>query len=160
MLGEIRMIGTSWSRKILPFLICAVVAVACDDGGGRNNVGAPPFGTIRFSMVGDATGDQDFVALTDDVRLTELAIDETQLPFTERTLFPIGPIDRGNGDGGHNLNWNWHFLRDQWDLTDTVNPTCDGNAMIVDQAVDYWVDTVGQFCPADARVLSVTITQH
>lgn len=153
------MISFLWSRKISPLLICAVVAVACNDGGSRKNVGAPPFGTIRFSMEGDVTGDQDFVALIDDVRLTELAIAETQLPFAERTLFPIGPIDRGNGEGGHNMNWSWHFLRDEWNLTEIADPACDGNAVIVEQAVDYWVDTVGQFCPAGARVVSVTITQ-
>ena len=153
------MIDINWCRKILPLLTWTVFAVACDDGGGHNNVGAPPFGTIRFSMVGDATGDQNFVAITDDFELTDLAFAEMQLPLPERTLFPIGPIDRGNGDGGHNLNWNWHFLRDEWNLTDSANPSCDGNAEIVEQAVDYWVDTVGQFCPAGARVVGVTITQ-
>ena len=115
-------------------------------------------------MVGDTTGAQDFVAVTNDFDLTNLAIAEEQLPFSEWTLFPIGPIDRG--DGGHNFHdippgeqpifeWNWHFLPDDWTLTDAATPLCDGNAVIVEQAVDYWVDTVGQFCPAGARVVSV-----
>jgi hypothetical protein len=117
-------------------------------------------------MIGDTTGEQDFVAITNDFDLTQLASAEMQLPFAERTLFPIGPIDRG--DGGHNLHendqpifeWNWHFLRDEWTLTDAANPLCDGNAVIVEQAVDYWVDTVGQFCPAGARVVDVRIIQY
>ena len=111
-------------------------------------------------MVGDATGDQNFVAYTDDFELVDLAATEMQLPLPERTLFPIGPIDRGNGDGVPNLNWNWHFPRGEWNLTDTANPSCDGNAVIVEQAVDYWVDTVGQFCPAGARVVGIIITQN
>jgi len=144
-------IGSNWSRKILPLLAWTVFAVACDDGGGGNSSYAPYFGTVRFSMVGDATGAQGFVAVTNDHDLTNLAIAEMQLPLPERTLFPIGAIDRGND--GHNLHWNWHFPRDEWTLTDSANSLCDGNAVIVEQAVDYWVDTVGQFCPAGARVV-------
>jgi hypothetical protein len=162
MLGIIMKIGSNWSRKILPLLAWAVFAVACDDGGGHSDMPAVYFGIVRFSMVGDATGDQDFMAFSTDFDLIQLAIAEGRLPLAERTLFPIGPIDRG--DGGHNFSpheqpefiWNWHFLRDEWNLTDTADPLCDGNAVIVEQAVDYWVDTVGQFCPAGARVVGVT----
>ena len=159
-------IGSNWSRKILPLLAWTMFAVACTDGGGYNNVGQFYSGIIRFSMVGDSTGVQNFVAVTNDRDLTNLAFAETELPLSERTLFPIGPIDRG--DGGHNFHdippgeqpifeWNWHFLPDDWTLTDAANPLCDGNAVIVEQAIDYWVDTVGQFCPSDARVVSVNI---
>ncbi len=155
--------GSNWSRKILPLLAWSVFAVACDDGGGGSI--APPLypGIVAFRMVGDSTGDQDFVAVTNDIDLADLAMAELQLPFSERTLFPIGPIDRG--DGGHNFHqsdqpifeWNWHFLPEDWTLTDAANPLCDGNAVIVEQAIDYWVDTVGQFCPSGARVVSVLI---
>ncbi len=156
--------GSNWSRKILPLLAWTVFAAACDDGGGGSNTGPRYSGIVTFRMVGDSAGDQDFVAVTNDIDLIDLAMAERQLPFSERTLFPIGPIDRG--DGGHNFHsvspgeqrifeWNWHFLPEDWTLTDAANPLCDGNAVIVEQAIDYWVDTVGQFCPSGARVVSV-----
>ena len=156
-------IGSNWSKKVLPLLAWTVFAVACDDGGGHNNVGRLHVGIIHFGMVGDSTGVQNFVAVTDDFDLIDLAFAEMQLPLSERTLFPIGPIDRG--DGGHNFHdgvqfifeWNWHFLPDDWTLTDAANPLCDGNAVIVEQAIDYWVDTVGQFCPSGARVVAVSM---
>ena len=151
--------SASGLKKLLPLLAFTVFAVACDDGGSHHNLCGPPLGTVRFSMVGDATGDQNFVAITDSIALTELAGAEMRLPLAERTLLPIGPVDRGNGDGGHNQDWSWHFLRNEWNLTDSSDPSCDGNAVIVEQAVDHWVDTIGQFCPAGARVVSVTITQ-
>jgi hypothetical protein len=161
MLGIIMKTGSNWSRKILPLLACAVFAAACDDGGSNSS----PFytGWVTFRMVGDSTGVQDFVVVTNDFDLIDLAGAEGQLPFSERTLFPIGPIDRG--DGGHNFSqsdqpifeWNWHFLPEEWTLTDAADPLCDGNALIVEQAIDYWVDTVGQFCPSGARVISVMI---
>jgi hypothetical protein len=163
MLGIIMKITSNWSRKILPLLAWTVFTVACDDGGGYDIVGPSHFGIIGFSMVGDTTGAQDFVAVTNDIDLVNLATAENQLLFSERTLFPIGPIDRG--DGGHNFSpheqpefiWNWHFLPDDWTLTDAANPICDGNAVIVEQAIDYWVDTVGQLCPSGARVVYVVI---
>ena len=88
------------------------------------------------------------------------------MPFSERTLFPVGPIDRA--DGGQNrqqsdqpiFDWSWYFLLDEWTLTDIANPLCEGNAVIVEQAVDYWVDTVGQFCPSGARVVDVIFAQN
>ena len=152
-------IGSNWSRKILPLLAWTVFAVACDDG--HRDMPAVYFGLVQFSMVGDVNGDQNFVAFTTDFDRVQLARAEMRLPLAERTLFPIGPIDRG--DGGHNFHqsdqpifeWNWHFLPEEWTLTDAADPQCDGNALIVEQAIDYWVDTVGQFCPSGARVVDV-----
>ena len=146
--------GSNWSQKILPVLVFTVFAVACDDGGGNRDLPAVYFGLVTFSMVDDVTGEQNFVALTTDFDLVQLARAESQLPMAERTLFPVGPLDRG--DDSYNLNWSWHFQRDEWNLTDSADPSCDGNAVIVEQAVDYWVDTVGQFCPAGARIVNVT----
>jgi hypothetical protein len=37
-------------------------------------------------------------------------------------------------------------------LTEFAIELCDGNAVLVSQDVDYWVDTVGQFCPWDSYV--------
>ncbi len=159
-------IGSNWSRKILPLLAWTVFAVACDDGGGSSNSPALYSGSVRFSMVGDANGAQDFGAITTDFDLIQLATAEVLLPLAERTLFPIGPIDRGDGgndgpgDWQQVFGWNWHFVLDEWNLTDSANSLCDGNAVIVEQAVDYWVDTVGQFCPAGARVVAVNVFQH
>lgn len=122
----------------------------------------PPQWNVTFRMIGDGTGTQDFVANTDDPVISDLASAELALPYAERTLFPVGPLNRG--DGGHNFDaaeqptfeWNWHLLPGDWTLTDAAEPLCDGNAVLVEQAIDYWVDTVGYFCPAGARVVSVT----
>jgi hypothetical protein len=116
---------------------------------------------VTFRMIGDSTGAQDFVAVTNDAVLGDLALSELELPFAERTLFPVGPIARG--DGGHNFHqaeqpdfdWNWHLLPDDWTLTEAAETLCDSNAVLVEQAIDYWVDTVGRFCPSGARVVSV-----
>jgi len=153
--------GTNWSRKILPLLFWAVFAVACNDGVGGSDNSQRYTRIVIFGMVGDSTSAQNFVTVTNDIDLADLAGAELQLPFSERTLFPIGPIDRG--DGNHNFHsaeqpdykWNWHFIPEDWTLTDASIPLCDGNAVVVEQAIGYWVDTVGQFCPSGARVVGV-----
>jgi hypothetical protein len=101
-------------------------------------------------MIGETNGLQDFRAATNDPEV----IAETRLqlltPIQERRVFIIGAIDRSNG--GHNLDWNWHFIPSQWTWTEAAIELCDGNAVLVDQAVDYWVDALGQFCPAQSYV--------
>ena len=106
--------------------------------------------TFHFTMHGDTSGVQDFRASTDDPEVLAAARAELLLPVEDRRMFIIGPIDRGNG--GDNLDWNWHFVPSQWSLTEAAIELCDGNAVLVSQDVDYWVDTVGQFCPWSSYV--------
>jgi hypothetical protein len=93
-------------------------------------------------MIGETNGLQDFRAATNDPEV----IAETRLqlltPIQERRVFIIGAIDRSNG--GHNLDWNWHFIPSQWTWTEAAIELCDGNAVLVDQAVDYWVDALAR----------------
>jgi hypothetical protein len=96
-------------------------------------------------MHGDVSGLQDFRAVTEDPEMLAAARAELRKPVHERNRFISGAIERGSG--GHNLVWRWHFVPDGWQLTEAAIELCDGNAVLVDQAVDYWVDVVGSFCP-------------
>jgi hypothetical protein len=127
-------------------LLAAACIAACDDSSlGLPIADDPDAVTFLFKMHGDVSGVQDFRAVTSDPEVIDMVRAELLLSENERHLFIIGPIDRG--DGGHNQSWNWHFLPDQWTLTEFAIELCDGNAELVNQDVDYWVDTVGQFCP-------------
>jgi hypothetical protein len=132
-------------KKGAALLVAWVLLAGCDDSSDPSMDDAP--GTVKFlfKMHGDVTGEQDFKAVTSDEEVIAMVRDQLLLPENERNLFIIGPIDRGND--GHNLDWNWHFVPDQWTLTEFAIELCDGNAVLVSQDVDYWVDTVGQFCP-------------
>lgn len=100
---------------------------------------------LQFKMHGDVSGVQDFRAVTEDPQVLAAARAQLTKPAHERNLFISGAIERGSG--GHNLLWRWHFVPDGWQLTEAAIELCDGNAVLVDQAVDYWVDVVGSFCP-------------
>ncbi|MDX1641571.1 MAG: hypothetical protein R3220_07725 [Balneolaceae bacterium] len=71
-------------------------------------------------------------------------------PFDQRNMHINGPIERGNP--GYNSDWSWHFVEDQWDLAEISAEVCDGRPSFVEEDLDYWVDTVGRFCPWGARV--------
>ena len=132
-------------KKGAALLAAWVLLAGCDDSSAPPMDDAPGTVTFLFKMHGDVTGEQDFKAVTSDEEVIAMVRDQLLLPENERTLFISGPIDRGND--GHNLDWNWHFVPDQWTLTELAIELCDGNAVLVSQDVDYWVDTVGQFCP-------------
>lgn len=127
-------------------LVALLLLAGCDGSSpGSPMDDMPGAVTFLFKMHGDVSGEQDFQAVTSDDEVIAMVREQLLLPENERNLFIIGPIDRGND--GHNLDWNWHFVPDQWTLTEFAIELCDGNAVLVSQDVDYWVDTVGQFCP-------------
>lgn len=112
---------------------------------------APGHVVLHFRMIVDPFGLLDFRAATNDLEVIGLARRQMDLPEHERTLHIDGPIARGGG--GHNLEWSWHFVPGQWNLTDASSELCNGNPFIVEQAVQYWVDEVGRFCPSGAYVV-------
>ena len=130
-------------------LALTLICLACENGGNANR--APEIVLFAFSMLGDVEGTQDFAAPTNDPDVIANGRAQLALPLEQRQLFINGPIARGNG--GVNRQWNWHFVPNEWSFTEVSIELCDGNAVLVEQAVDYWVDTVGQFCPWGARVV-------
>jgi hypothetical protein len=144
--------GMRYRNTVLSLLLLQLGSLAGCDGmsSGAPKDDRPDELTFLFKMHGDVSGEQDFRAMTSDADVIAMARDQLLLPENERNMFISGPIDRGNG--GHNFDWNWHFVPDQWTLTEFAIELCDGNAVLVSQDVDYWVDTVGQFCPWDSYV--------
>lgn len=133
----------------LVVLILALNFLACDSSD--NPAGAPEIVFFVFSMIGDSEGVQNFEAQTNDPLVISEARAQLALPFERRQLFIIGPIARGSSS--ENFDWTWHFIPNEWSLTETAIELCDGNPVLVEQAVDYWVDTVGQFCPWGSRIV-------
>lgn len=124
-------------------LAIATTASTCTISNGDDDDSARVI--FLFKMQGDVSGVQDFRAVTEDPLILAEARAQLRKPAHERELFIAGPIERGNG--GHNLGWRWHFVPDGWLLAEHAIELCDGNAVLVDQDIDYWVDVVGSFCP-------------
>lgn len=129
--------------SMLLVLATGAVVAGCNDDSDSMR---PDEVTFLFKMHGDVSGEQDFRAVTDDTDVIDAVREQLSLPEDERTLFIIGPIERGDG-GGQNAPWDWHFIASEWELAEMAIELCDGNAELVNMDIDYWVDTVGQFCP-------------
>lgn len=58
------------------------------------------------------------------------------------------------GDGGFNEPWSWHMDPSTVHTADMAVEVCDGRPSMVEEDLDYWLDTVGRFCPWSAEVVA------
>ena len=58
------------------------------------------------------------------------------------------------GDGGFNAPYHWHLVPESVTFVDQTIEACSGRPMSdVEADLDYWVDTLGTFCPWGARIV-------
>lgn len=57
------------------------------------------------------------------------------------------------GDGGINTPWSWHLDPTTVHVPDVTTEVCDGRPSMVEGALEYWLGTVGRFCPWGAVVV-------
>lgn len=57
------------------------------------------------------------------------------------------------GDGGYNQPWSWHMDPTTVHTADASIELCDGRPSLIEPELDYWLDTVGRFCPWGAKVV-------
>jgi hypothetical protein len=107
--------------------------------------------TFLFAIRGYGP-EERFAAKTSDPDLLQIIDDQLSLPESKRLLHIHGTIDWGNG--GHNLNWSWHFVPDEWVLAEFSIELCDGIPSYVENDLKYWIETVGSFCPWSSYVLT------
>ena len=111
---------------------------------------------FRFGIWDDTTGCEDFIAVTTGDETIALAREQLLLPVSERTLHIHGLAARGNG--GHNLNWRWHFLASEWVLVEASIEYCDTRPSKVSAWLDVMPDTLTSIliCPLSSYVKSET----
>ncbi len=61
------------------------------------------------------------------------------------------PLRRG--DGGFNAPWSWHMDPDEITFADLTVEVCDGCPHMIEEDLDYWIDTVGRYCPWSTDVI-------
>jgi hypothetical protein len=66
---------------------------------------------------------------------------------------PNGRILRGPGEAGHNEAWSWHLDPEEIEMAEATIELCDGTPSYVEETLDYWVDTVGYYCPWSAELI-------
>lgn len=57
------------------------------------------------------------------------------------------------GDAGYNEPWSWHMVPATVHAPDLAIEVCDGRPSMVEDDLEYWLDTVERFCPWGATVV-------
>ncbi len=67
-------------------------------------------------------------------------------------LFPMGEL--ASGDGGFNRPWSWHLKPETVRMVEVSIELCDGLPSHIEENLDYWIETVGAYCPWGARIIA------
>jgi len=103
-----------------------------------------PDGQAAFRI--EVSGETFVIEVTDQARRAAF---EARLGAGEQGVV-IGPLLVG--DGGFNQPWSWHLDPTQVQTADAAIELCDGRPSMVEADLDYWINTVGTFCPWGATV--------
>lgn len=135
--------GRKWYIVLLGLLL--LLGSGCDEAATQKTVEDGYLFRTRSAP------SEDFIAITTDSSVIAVLDQQLLLPPEQRFKIINGPIAAGNGD--HNLDWSWHFLPSEWEMVDLTIELCDGRPSLIEADLDYWLDTVGQFCPWGAYVV-------
>ena len=122
----------------LASLLLATAALGCDDDPTF------PADDAAFEVV--VSGETFVVEVTGEANVADM--EERLASGAEGVI--IGPLL--DGDGGFNDPWSWHLDADEVHVADAAVEVCDGRPSMVEADLDYWLDTVGSFCPWGAKV--------
>jgi hypothetical protein len=118
---------------------------------------APALAALGCSSTGPHDAFAEFVvAVEDETFVVRSADPETiRLGFAslrgETSVFPIGPVE--NGDGGFNAPWSWHVDPERVRFTEAAIEVCDGRPSYVEQHLADYLPL--GYCPWGGRVVAV-----
>lgn len=137
--------------RSIPFILCALLCLACDNGD--DNVlpcPDPQQGTRYFRFMHDSGA--QFVAWTNIGVVLGKVDAELSLPYDERTMHINGAILDDNRTCPVNPGWSWYFDPADWDLAEISIEVCDGNPQFVEVNLEDYLN-IGRYCPWGSRVL-------
>jgi hypothetical protein len=111
-----------------------------------------PQESVTFEFVVHGNVKDSFFASTNDRDTIKAARQQLALPISKRTLFPHGPISKGGG--ADNGKWSWHYVPNEWSLTEVSMELCDATPGYIEENLDTWLSEVGIFCPWNGIVYS------
>ncbi len=59
------------------------------------------------------------------------------------------------GSVWYNEPWSWHIDSEDIHMAEITIEVCDGLPSHVEDSLDYWLNTVGRFCPWSAELIEV-----
>jgi hypothetical protein len=133
-------------KRIVVMMIASAAVVACNDSVNE------PVGSAEFVV--QVVDEQFRVRVEDPAEITRA-----------RALIASGASTNINGQilrgtGGFNAGYSWHLKPSSVEFVDLTIELCDGMPSYVEENVDYYVDTVKQYCPWGIKVLGEVPAQQ
>jgi|GEM_PF-2622925 len=72
-----------------------------------------------------------------------------------RANIPNGVLLTGPGAGMHNAPWSWHLDPEQTAMAEFTIEVCDGTPDFVEEDLEYWLNSVRQYCPWSAELKDI-----
>jgi hypothetical protein len=138
-----------WCRMALLRNAACIVVLAVGLSSCRSATRPSDPGASATTFRVQACSSQTFTVRMHDPQLIQRAADlvgQPDQPILNGTL--------ARGDGGFNQPWSWHLVPGSVQFADLTTEVCDGCPQMVEQDLDYWVDTVGRFCPWSSRIVA------
>lgn len=91
--------------------------------------------------------------------LYRVRIVDSQVIAQAQDLVGAGPLKIVSGrlvagDGGFNRGWSWHLAPETVRINDASIELCDGCPSFIEADLDYWLGTVGDYCPWSSEILA------
>jgi hypothetical protein len=106
--------------------------------------------TAGKSFTVEVSGERFVVRATDAETITQLTDNYKGL----NRMHVTGEL--GRGDGGFNQPWGWHLDPASVRMAEVSIELCDGRPSMVQDDLEYWLDTVGTFCPWSSKVVEIS----
>jgi pimeloyl-ACP methyl ester carboxylesterase len=106
-------------------------------------------GSPSETFVVDVVGERFSVSATDP-ETRRLMVENYE---GKNSMHVTGKLARG--DGGFNSPWPWHLEPDSVRMAEVSIELCDGRPSLIEEDLDYWIDTVGTYCPWSSRLVEV-----
>lgn len=128
-------------------LLLLIAVVGCDESEPDSPDGAL-FVVRTCADSSEFPGGETFRVL---IRNEEAIAEAERLLDSDDQRIITGPLERG--DGGFNAPWSWYLDPDSVSFADVTIEVCDGCPSFVEDSLDYWVDTVGIYCPWSTEII-------
>ena len=104
----------------------------------------PDSTTCFLVKIREPISDETFLVASNKETFIQKIRAELAKPVDDR-LHVNGRIARG--DGEFNSPWSWHIDPEKWELAENSMELCDGLPSDIESNMEYWLNTVGRFCP-------------
>jgi hypothetical protein len=123
--------------------LCALAVLLVTSG--CDSISTAPEPPVRYAV--EVSGETFVVEVTTADQVDQM---EARLASGEEGVIS-GEL--AAGDAGYNEEWSWHMVPATVHAADVAIEVCDGRPSMVEDDLEYWLDTVERFCPWGATVV-------